>query len=316
MKSIKSINGVFLLTVVTGLVGSVLYQFFGLDKCDYYVSLLYSQIILILPAVCYVGWNRLSLKELLRIRRIKTGTVFWLILFAYLIMPLMQEINLVSMLFAKNIIGNKMYAIVENKPFLFSLLLIGLIPALLEESVYRGVFFHTYSRQAPRKAILFSGLLFGLMHLNFNQFSYAFVMGVIFCLLIEATDSVLSSMIIHFIINGTSVVMLYVTPYLNKLVTGVSGSGYSSVITDVNSISKKSLLISIASYGVMAVFSTALAVLVYIAIAKHQGRLEHIKSIFRKDESGMAGKEAKIISTPLAAGMIICLLYMILNELA
>lgn len=316
MKSIKSINEIFLLTVVTGLAGSVLYQFLGLDKCDYYVSLLYSQILLILPAVCYVIWNRLPLKELLRIRPIKIGAVFWLILFAYLIMPLMQEINLISMLFAKNTIGNKMYAIVENKPFLFSLLLIAGVPALLEESVYRGVFFHTYSIQSPRKAILFSGLLFGLMHMNFNQFSYAFVMGAIFCLLIEATDSILSSMIIHFIINGTSVVMLYVTPYLQRFMTKITALDNQSVVTDVNSISKSRLLASIISYGVIAVFSTGLAVLVYIAIAKHQGRLEHVKSIFQRNKTDSSVKEAKILSTPLLIGIVICMLYMILNELA
>ena len=49
-----------------------------------------------------------------------------------------------------------------------------------------------------------SGLIFGLMHLNFNQFSYGFVLGVIFAAVVEASGSIYASMAIHFLINFQS----------------------------------------------------------------------------------------------------------------
>ena len=54
------------------------------------------------------------------------------------------------------------------------------------------------------KAALMSGLIFGLMHLNFNQFSYGFVLGVIFAAVVEASGSIYASMAIHFLINFQS----------------------------------------------------------------------------------------------------------------
>lgn len=319
MREIREVNELFLLTVLSGLVGSYLYTFLGMNHGDYFISLLYSQFILVLPTIIYIIIKRISIKELFRFHKIKIGTVFLIVLFAFLIMPLMQEINLISMLFAKNEITTKMYAITENKPFLVSLLVIAVVPAVLEESVYRGCFFHTYSKKSPLKAILLSGLLFGLMHLNFNQFSYAFIMGMIFCTLIEGTDSIVSSMIVHFVINGWSVIMLYLMPAIRKIV-GESGADVSAITEDVSAMPRGTLLMSIVTYGFIACFTTVLAVLVYIAIAKHEGRWEYIKQVFqRKDrissqEGAMQGGET-IFSIPLILGCGICIVYMILNEI-
>lgn len=319
MREIKEVNELFLITVITGIVGSYVFFALGLSNSDMIVSLLYSQFILVLPTIIYVLVRKISIRELFRFNKIKVGTVFLTILFAYLIMPLMQEINLISMLFAKNEISSKMYTVVESKPFVISLLSIAVVPALLEESVYRGCFFNVYSEKSPLKAILLSALLFGFMHLNFNQFSYAFIMGMIFCLLVEGTDSIITSMIIHFIVNGTSVVTLYLTPVIQKLTSSVQGADAEMLIQDVDTMPKEMLLMSIAVYGLIACFTTVLAALVFIAIIKHEGRFEHIKNMFRRT----GNKSAKIydvtgesfLSLPLVLGCGICIAYMILNEI-
>ena len=50
-------------------------------------------------------------------------------------------------------------------------------------------------------AALMSGLLFGCFHLNINQALYAFVMGIVFAYMVEATGSLWSSVIAHFAVN-------------------------------------------------------------------------------------------------------------------
>lgn len=317
MRDIKEINELFMLTVITALVGSYAFVTLGFNKGGYFISLLYSQFILVLPTLVYVVKRKVNVKEMFRYHKIKIGTVFLSILFAFLIMPLMQEINLISMLFARNEISSKIYSITEGKPFVVSAFVIAVIPAFLEESVYRGCFFNAYSKKSPLKAIFLSALFFGLMHLNFNQFSYAFAMGMIFCFLVEGTDSIFTSMIVHFVINCSSVAMIYLVPIMQKYIS--SQTGTTPIFNqDVNVISTKSLLLGICIYGIIAVFTTVLAVLIYIIMIKHEGRLEHVKKMFQKGSgAGASASEEKesFISLPLIIAVVICVAYMILNEL-
>lgn len=311
MREIEDVNELFLITVLVGLAGPYVYSALGIDRSNYVLGLLYSQFVLALPTLVYIVKSKIYVKDLFRFHKIKIGSIFLIILFAFLSMPLMQVVNLISMLFATNEISGKIYGIADNMPFLLSLGVIAALPAFLEESVYRGCFFNVYSKKSPLKAIFLSALLFGLMHLNLNQFSYAFVMGMIFCLLVEGTNSIVSSMIVHFTINGTSVVMMYLSKMIFKLYRNV-GMDSSMLTEDVNSLSRQSLLIGILIYSMIAVFTTALAVLVYIAIVKHEGRWEHMKAIFR--HKSKEEKEQRLFSLPLLIGVVICLTLMIRSE--
>ncbi|SET62968.1 CPBP family intramembrane glutamic endopeptidase [[Clostridium] polysaccharolyticum] len=313
MKQIKEINELFLITVVTGIAGSYVAAFLGINRASPFASVFFNQLVLALPTVLYVITSRIRIKDLFRFRKIKIGTIFLAILFTFAITPLMQVVNLVSMLFAKNEIAGKIDSITEGRPFILSLFVIAVVPAFLEESVYRGGFFNVYSRKSPLKAIVLSGLLFGLMHLNFNQFSYAFVMGMIFCFLVEGTNSIYTTMLVHFVINGTSVIMLYVEPFLQKW---SAQSGKSMPVTqNINDLSKGVILAGILVYGMVACFTTVIAVLLYIAMAKHENRWEHIKMMFRESQKQQVNEQESFVSMPLLIGIIICIGFMIANEL-
>ena len=82
---------------------------------------------------------------------------------------------------------------------------------MVDEFIFRGLIFNGYKRRNPFMAILLSAALFGLIHMNINQFSYAFVIGVIFGFMVYATGSLLPSILSHFIINGTSVVISHLS---------------------------------------------------------------------------------------------------------
>ena len=58
-------------------------------------------------------------------------------------------------------------------------------------------------------SILACALLFALLHLNPQQFLYAFLVGFIFCFLVERTDSLYASILPHMIINGTTVFSIF-----------------------------------------------------------------------------------------------------------
>ena len=72
-----------------------------------------------------------------------------------------------------------------------------------------------YRRDGSRvAAVIMSALAFALMHLNFNQAAYAFIIGVAFAFIVEATGSLWSSIMCHMMFNAESVIVMLVGNYL------------------------------------------------------------------------------------------------------
>lgn len=83
-----------------------------------------------------------------------------------------------------------------------------LITAILEEAFFRYLPLALLSPHSKKAAIFISAFFFAFLHLNFHQFVYAFVAGVIFATLDVVFDSIMPSVIIHFVNNLLSVLLL------------------------------------------------------------------------------------------------------------
>ena len=98
-----------------------------------------------------------------------------------------------------------------SAPYILLLAVMALLPAISEEITLRGVILSGYNNKNRYVAAAITGLFFGILHLDPQQFLYTAALGFIFALVVRITGSIYSSMIMHFIINGTSVTMLKVT---------------------------------------------------------------------------------------------------------
>ena len=96
-------------------------------------------------------------------------------------------------------------------------ILLAVIPPLVEELIFRGIFFGSYRKAGMTGAALMSGLLFGCFHLNINQALYAFVMGIVFAYMVEATGSLWSSVIAHFAVNTYSIGIVQILKMAGKI---------------------------------------------------------------------------------------------------
>ena len=85
-----------------------------------------------------------------------------------------------------------------------------IVAPLTEEFAIRGVVLGSLRKYGDGFAILTSAVLFGLMHGNFVQIPFAFVIGVALGFAVVKTGSVWTGVIIHFI-NNASVVILDAT---------------------------------------------------------------------------------------------------------
>jgi membrane protease YdiL (CAAX protease family) len=93
-----------------------------------------------------------------------------------------------------------------NKYIIVSILLVGIIPAFVEELLFRGVILHGFKENYSRKkAIIISALLFGIIHLNPWQFVTAFIIGIISAWICIKTGSIILSIYIHLFNNTVSV---------------------------------------------------------------------------------------------------------------
>lgn len=270
--------------------------------------LILSQLLILTPVAIYLVATKTNPVKLIRFKRIDVPTILMVILFVILMMPLVTFINALSMLFSHNLVVTLSEEMSGNSFFL-NLILMAVIPAISEEFVFRGVLFHTYRKYSVLYGIIISGVLFGFMHMNFNQFSYVFVLGIIFALLIEATGSIYTTMIAHFIVNGNSVLSMAISNLMARL-------GQSSQVALQNQITTQSLMMVIAVYGMISLGTTALAIAVYIWIVKHCKRENHMRAVFLIRKGVDRFDIKKVISIPLILSILICLGYMIYSEAA
>lgn len=83
-----------------------------------------------------------------------------------------------------------------------SFLTIVIAAPLLEEFVFRGIVLEGFLRNyEPRKAIVWSSVLFGVFHLNPWQFVGATILGIYMGWLYYRTGSLVPSILVHFINN-------------------------------------------------------------------------------------------------------------------
>ena len=81
-----------------------------------------------------------------------------------------------------------------------------LLPAVLEELLFRLIPIRLLGKRSPRAFILVSSLLFALIHLSLFQIPYAIFAGGVFAFLALATGSILPSILLHLANNALSVI--------------------------------------------------------------------------------------------------------------
>jgi hypothetical protein len=246
-------------------------------KMPLVLGLTAGELTLLVPTVMYLFFTRTKPKNASERWRLPLGAVPLLILLAYCILPLISLVNLVSMLIGRENAAASLLVPMKQLPLWLSLLCVSVLPGVLEEFIFRGLIYGSYRRRRVWGAIFVSALLFGLMHMNLNQFCYAFVMGVMFCLLYEGTGSLLASMLVHAVYNGNSVILMYWmdTSELMEAVGGASAEGMQQMAAG-----GVSMLMTVLMLSVLALLGLAAAGGLYVAIVAVCHRKEQVKLLF------------------------------------
>ena len=160
------------------------------------------------PIIFYFLYTKKDIRKTLRLNPLGWKNVLLIISFGVSIQPVMSLLSYVMSLFFPNPVEQSVTGI-HASGLLLSMLSVAVIPAFLEEVFSRGILLSGYRFLGKWKAAFFSALLFGLLHMNPQQLPYAFVVGFLFCFLVERTDSLYASILPHMVINGTTVISIF-----------------------------------------------------------------------------------------------------------
>lgn len=238
------------------------------------VSIVLSQLTIILPFVIYCIIKKENPFKVIRLKKIKFSTALLAVGIAVFSYPVVVLLNMVSMIFVENAMIKVMPDVLAMG-LIPGLLLMAFLPAMVEETIFRGMVYNTYSKRRPIIGILLSALLFGLMHMNFNQLPYALYLGIIMALVMEACDSIVAPMIVHFTMNATSSTLAFLTKDSLEEAAGASSDLFPALMAGV-----------IAVYAVLALIALAIVITLIYAVFRSNNRLP--KQVFKVDHSDTA----------------------------
>jgi membrane protease YdiL (CAAX protease family) len=97
----------------------------------------------------------------------------------------------------------------RSRGLAFNVLLVAATPAVCEEALFRGVVLRGLAtRLTPAAAVVATGLLFGMFHLDIWRFLPSTVLGVLLSWLALESRSLVPSMIVHFLNNAILVTLM------------------------------------------------------------------------------------------------------------
>ncbi len=95
-----------------------------------------------------------------------------------------------------------------------ALLVLGVVPAIVEELIFRGVIFGGLRKSFGMwTSVLLCGLLFALMHQSIVQLLYPFILGCVLSIVMEKTGNILYTILIHMFNNFTTILLTFVFEY-------------------------------------------------------------------------------------------------------
>jgi len=101
--------------------------------------------------------------------------------------------------------------------FMLTFIATAIVPALVEEFACRGLILGALRKYGDAFAIVCSSILFGLMHGNFQQIPFAFLVGLILGYITIKTNTIWIAVAVHCFNNAFSVVFDYLTKGLGQI---------------------------------------------------------------------------------------------------
>lgn len=208
---ILEINYLYMIVAILLLSGSLMLNSLINFKTIYPQIIITQYAIILLPMIIYMIIKKYNFKEVLRLNKVNfKQTLLSVIipLVAYPIGLFFNYITLIIISYFGELKPSPLPIPETTTMFIVSILLFAITPGICEEIMFRGVIFNAYERIGTKKAIILTGLLFGLFHFDVQNLLGPAFLGMLFAYMVYTTNSIFTSMIAHAVNNGIAVVIL------------------------------------------------------------------------------------------------------------
>ncbi len=248
-------------------------------------------IILLIPFVLYTVIKKQKIKRTFADFNFSKIS-FKVLIFSILLGICCYFLNILIASFFSNIIGLFGYERVPTyatgytptttTQFITNMILVALLPAICEEVAHRGLLLGGFSSLGLKASVILSSVLFGLLHLNINQFFYATVLGFLMAITVMITKSIFPAMIIHFCNNGLSLYFDFASE------RGLFGSKITQILSDFL-MGSNAFTAFIGSFVIMTGL-IAVIVLIYVILLR-ETRMKKMQRLLKQVSSIETSKQ-------------------------
>ena len=256
IRAVKTMKGTYkanlfalVLIIIQFIGGSFLSSIIAKYVSDLKIILVITQVLfLFVPTLLYFAITKENIKDVLKLRPLSFRDGFTVTIIAILAQPIAWFLSYSTSLFFENEV-TVLFNAISGYSYIELLLILALVPAVFEELAIRGIVLSGYKKNSIAIAGLFTGVIFGILHLNPQQLLYTIALGMLFAYLVRITGSIYSSILAHFVFNGFQVT-------LSKITSGVAadGSGRRELLLADASIGMT--LMNLIILGIFAVIFT------------------------------------------------------------
>ena len=175
---------------------------FYIDENGYLSMIVLQLIIFAIPSVFYARFRGMKYLSHLRLRTVKAVDIpllifaFGFMIFGGAILCFLMY-RLMPDAFSASSPANYLPEGTSFGKGLYAVISVAVIPAVTEEFLYRGIVLTEYEKNGIPLAVILSSLSFGLIHFDPVRLPIYFFYGIVLSLVLYATRSLLSSMIVH-----------------------------------------------------------------------------------------------------------------------
>lgn len=308
MTKVFKANMYFLIILLIEVLGPYALRpiYIAIGLTDTRLILLFNHLVLFLiPAVIYLIVTKSSFKDTLRLNKLHWQDTLLIILLGFIVQPVMTFFSLIATFFFNNEVGSFISEITST-PYILLLGLVAILPSITEEITIRGVVLSGYNNKNKYVAAVITGLFFGILHLDPQQFLYATVLGFIFALVVRITNSIYASMIIHFIVNGTSVTLAKIS----KIISDSLPIATETTEFTLKNISSGEKILLLVIYGFIAVIFSIFVFLIIYALERLNEKRKIEEGRILKEEENI---EERVINIPFILIIIVYIVVMIIT---
>ena len=265
---------------------SLLIAFFAeelnIDMPTWGLILVSQVLVFFLPSIVAILKNRKNIRDILPMQKLGIKNIIMILAMTLTIQPIVMVISATFASFFGNDIGEIVAGIQQDTNLWITLAIVAIVPSIFEELALRGVVYSGYKKIDIKKAAVINGLFFAMVHMNLQQFLYAFILGALFCYFVYYTKSIWSAIWAHFALNASQVMLMALFPGNN-----IDEQYIGQEILEAG-MQNLHLIVSIIFISIIVLGFLALFIGIYIAFKNYNSirnlQLATDKDIAKEDE--------------------------------